>query len=80
MSAPVVSVVTPAFNASATIADTRPPAAVISAAASWSRSARRAQITSAAPSRASRNAVARPMPADAPVIATTRLVAISKRG
>ena len=37
------------------------------------RSARRAQMTTAAPSRASRSAVARPIPADAPVIATTRI-------
>ena len=35
------------------------------------RSRRRAQMTSAAPSRASRTAVARPMPADAPVMTTT---------
>ena len=31
---------------------------------------RRAEMTTAAPSRASRSAVARPMPADAPVMAT----------
>ena len=50
-----------------------PPAAAISAATASRRSARRAQRSSLPPSRASRSAVARPMPADAPVIAMTRV-------
>jgi len=58
---------------SATIGNAWPPAAEISAAAASSRSSRRAQIATAAPSRARRSAVARPMPDDAPVIATTRI-------
>ena len=58
---------------SATIGSAWPPAATISAATASSRSARRAQMSERAPSRASRRAVARPMPADAPVIAITRI-------
>src|SRR3954469_10162532 len=60
---------------SATTGSGSPPAARISSATCWSRSARRAQIATAAPSRATRIAVARPMPAEAPVIAMTRLAA-----
>jgi hypothetical protein len=57
---------------SATTSSAVPPAAVIAWATSRSRSPRRAQRASEAPSRASRSASAWPMPADAPVIATTR--------
>ncbi len=52
-------------------ASARPPAAVIARTTSSSRSARRARSTTAAPSAASARAVARPMPAEAPVMATT---------
>ena len=58
---------------SATIGSASPPAASTSRAAASSISLRRAHIATAAPSRASRTAVARPMPAEAPVMATTRM-------
>jgi hypothetical protein len=57
---------------SATIARASPPAAITSRADASSRSCRRAHMTIRAPSRARRIAVARPMPADAPVMAITR--------
>src|SRR5213075_509514 len=47
-------------------------ARAIASAMTSRRSRRRAQIAIDAPSRASRTATARPMPADAPLIATTR--------
>jgi len=56
---------------SAAMARARPPVLLMPAATSSSISARRAVITTDAPFRASRSAVTRPMPADAPVITTT---------
>src|SRR5580765_837335 len=61
---------------SATSGSAWPPAASISAATRASSSVRRADKTRDAPSRPSLSAVARPMPADAPVIATTRAGAV----
>src|SRR5919204_6641253 len=64
---------------SATIGSACPPAASTSRAAAASMSDRRAHIATDARSRATRTAVARPMPADAPVIATTRPFCIGWR-
>ena len=63
---------------SAAIGSGVPPPAAISDASASRRSMRRAHITTEAPSRASRSAVARPIPADAPVIATTRFEDMSE--
>jgi len=64
----------PGAPGEAAIGSARPPPAAISAATFSSRSARRAQIATAAPSRANRSAVALPIPADAPVMAMTRVM------